>query len=360
MDKLQVKKIVAVCFLEAVRMTLDHLGTYRMQMAAERSEELPKRYGEVRRLRDYLQRCAGSYQDLVEIDLADDDVAMLVSCCRRYVEAIDQRLEGPGVDERERKLLKKKQQLVADWTVELAAKPLFELPLPGLVELPGEGSRALKIRIQNKLYGTGQQQLIRQGHVVNVGATLGSSPIASEPSESQGTVPVIDLVDRRSAGVPNAPLPLPLLDSAAVQDPRLRSLVLMNLRSLEVAEAAKDYRLATMLLAAVLETVVIDYAIQRRGELELNGAADTWEARELLLGILGASATHSDRMLAHSLFSARSLLNPAQQILAPVVATSSSLECHRDFVKAMLHQLGFGMTSPERSGAAEKDRAQTD
>ena len=74
MGVVQVKKVVAVCFLEAVKLALEHLGTYRLEMSQHGvvgSPELPRLYGEARRLRDYLQRCASAYQDLVDLDLAD-------------------------------------------------------------------------------------------------------------------------------------------------------------------------------------------------------------------------------------------------------------------------------------------------
>ena len=55
MAEVQVKKVVAVCFLEAVKMTLDHLGAYRLELSQQGmqgSPDLPRTYGEVRRLRD--------------------------------------------------------------------------------------------------------------------------------------------------------------------------------------------------------------------------------------------------------------------------------------------------------------------
>ena len=78
MPQVQVKKVVAVCFLEAVKMTLDHLGAHRLELSqqgVQGSPELPRTYGEVRRLRDYLQRCVSAFQELVDLDLPAPDAA---------------------------------------------------------------------------------------------------------------------------------------------------------------------------------------------------------------------------------------------------------------------------------------------
>jgi hypothetical protein len=53
MSQLQVKKVVAVCFLEAAKLTLEHVGAHRLELAQQGNEgrdgaaELPRIYGEV-------------------------------------------------------------------------------------------------------------------------------------------------------------------------------------------------------------------------------------------------------------------------------------------------------------------------
>ncbi|MCR9246156.1 MAG: hypothetical protein NXI31_14090 [bacterium] len=370
MDVLRVKKIVVVCFVEAVRLALDHLGSYRMANAGQEASDVPKAYGDLRRLRDYLQRGSSGSHDLVELDLADADRALLVASCRRYVDAIDLKLEGPEVrDAKERQFLAKKQKLIADWAIEIAAKPLVELPIPKLRDIPGDGARGLKTRLQQKLFNVQEQTLIRQGQLDTMGAVTGTGPgVAGGPSGrapgvSQGTVPVIDLTSPLpdedplvGFGGPGSPGPgagvagpasaagggaAGLLDPATIQDPRLRSMITMNLRSLEFAQKTGDYRIVTLLLAAVLETVVLDYALRYSAELGLHGAAESWDAQHLLFQILGDGVTANERMLGQSLFSARQLLDPAHQMNAPMVVTNASADHHRGFVEAMLHQLGY-------------------
>ncbi len=66
MDSLKVKKIVAVCFLEAAKMALDHLGAYRMEQdsrGVQGSADLPRLDHPVRRLRGSLQACLCSHEE---------------------------------------------------------------------------------------------------------------------------------------------------------------------------------------------------------------------------------------------------------------------------------------------------------
>ncbi|MFT4515655.1 MAG: hypothetical protein ACI91B_004374, partial [Planctomycetota bacterium] len=95
MPELQVKKVVAVCFLESAKLSLEHVGIRRMELCqkgSSRVSDLPRIYGDVRRLRDYMHRSVSGYQDLVVLDLSDEDTSLLVACCCRSVEAIDGRL----------------------------------------------------------------------------------------------------------------------------------------------------------------------------------------------------------------------------------------------------------------------------
>ena len=65
MPAVQVKKVVVVCFLEATKLSLEHLAAYRIDLSQRANSpatpELARTYGEMRRLRDYLQRCASAY-----------------------------------------------------------------------------------------------------------------------------------------------------------------------------------------------------------------------------------------------------------------------------------------------------------
>ena len=292
-------------------------------------------YGEVRRLRDYLQRCLSAYQDEVELDLSVEDRGLLVACCRRIVESLDTQLEGVGmIEPKERQFLVKKRQVICDWAVELAENPLIELPIPGLSQVHGEGYMALKSRLQAKLYKLGQQSIITPGQVDDVEGWSGSQ---AGPIESAPTVDLFERADLESQAH-RAPL---LLDPQGIDDPRLRSLITLDLRSLDLAMQSEDYRIASVMLAAVLEAALIDYAMSRRTALGLDGTPDTWRAEEVLLSALGQAATANDRSLAYSLFYTRNLLKPGHQLVSPTVVTVASVQRLFEFVESVLHKLGF-------------------
>lgn len=354
MSPLQVKKVVAVCFLEAAKLTLEHLAAYRLELSQQGikgSPDLPRIYGETRRLRDFLQRCVSAFQDVVEIDLSKSDRALLVACCRRSVEAIDLRLTGDMVlpsDERE--WLQKKRQVVGDWTVELAEKPMLELPIPRLAAVQTEALRALQMKITNKLFGDVHQRAkIRPPNTMAASATAGLRSIAEElaaqPPDELSSTPV-GFQGNTLVPMSVAPEIPPLLDVHKIQDPRLRSLAVLDLRSYERALAADDFRIATVLLGSLVETAVIDHALPRKTELGLNGTPDSWNPIELLVQMMGDALGPQDRALAYHLFGARNMLRPAVQILSPTVVTASSLDRLTEFAQRALHQLGFGGLAP--------------
>lgn len=346
MDSLKVKKIVAVCFLEAAKMALDHLGAYRMEQdsrGVQGSADLPRLYGDVRRLRDYLQACVSTHEEEVELDLGPDDCALLVASCRRLVASIDLRLPrtAPG---KERKFLERKQQVISDWTVELAQKPLVELPMPSLSPKRESAAWALKNRLQDKLYPAADQSILVGGGSRPMPERARSTAAAGVPSPIDPMDPHLgagmamgEKADR--AGAPTRAGVL--VDPATMREPRLRALIAMDLRSLAFAEENGDYRIATVMLTSILEAAIIDYAVQRTSELGLVSTPDTWCPQEILVHGIGDSITPDDRGFAYNLFFARNMLKPAHQIVTPTVATSASVQRTREFVARMLYQLGY-------------------
>lgn len=396
MRELQVKKVVAVCFLEAAKLTLEQLGAYRLELSqkgVQGRDELPRLYGEVRRLRDYLQRCVSGYRDIVVLELGEEDASLLVATCRRSVEAIAVRLEERALAPDERQWLTKKLQVLSDWSVELAAKPVIDLPLPRLGEATAEAVRTLNTRIQDKVYGdvtmrqkfsapnTGRSPGVApssaaggRGPSLAQGiATFGEhmagerklsetdAPLPQEPPPSEPSPPVQEAPPRPPASQPEpvavdhrqrpaAPahedeppaVLAPLLDPKKVRDPRLRSLVAIDLGTFESAQRDRDFRIATVMLASIMESALLDHAIPRRSELGLSGKPDSWNMKELLLKAMGDAVHPKDHSLAFHLFAARNLLRPALQMVAPAVVTASSFDRMRDFVSRAIHAIGFG------------------
>lgn len=358
MPELVVKKVVAICFLEAAKQTLEHLGAFRLELSqkgASGPAELPRLYGELRRLRDYLARCASAYQDSVTLELTDPDATLVVACCRRAVEAIEHRLVDGAVPPDEREWLIKKRTVLGDWAVELAAKPLVELPLHRLGSGVGEATRALNARLQDKVFGDVGKRLwivapgsSKPSLATGIEAAGDAAAVGSKPASDPQDAGDVGAAAREPAAAASAEpaggaaAATPLLDHRKLRDPRLRALLGVDLAAFERCQAAGDHRLATVLLASVLESVLLDHAIPRRTEFGLTGPPDGWDLQELLQQAMGDAALPKDRALAFHLFGARNLLRPALQMVAPAVVTAASLDRLREFVERVLHTLGFG------------------
>ena len=374
MPELQVKKVVAVCFWESAKLTLEHIGEHRLRLSqagSTGSDELPRIYGDLRRLRDYLQRSVSVYQDVVVLELSDEDAALLVACCRRSVEALEYRLTDGVVLQDERQWMIKKCRVLSDWAVEMAAKPLLELPLSRLGAVTGEVERALTTRLHQKVFGSvegrkkycqpqSRQHSKSQG-IATFGEYLVGDPPADDPYEKAAAErPGVDLaaeddsdedplpltlglssISSRATTSANAALPR-LFDCGKVRDPRLRALVGVDMNAFDRCFRDGDYRLATVLLAAIMETAVLDHVIPRRTELALTGAPDTWSMRDVLMKAMGEAAEPRDRALSFHLFASRSLLRPALQMVTPAVVTAASFERLHEFAGRALHVLGFG------------------
>jgi hypothetical protein len=335
MSVVQVKKVIAVCFLEAVKLTMEHLGTHRLEMAqqgAPGSPEVPRLYGEARRLRDYLQRCVSAYQDLVDLDLADSDRPLLVACCRRLVELVDLRLScDNAVPGEERHYLTKKREVLSDWIVEMATKPLLELPLPKLAPIQSDASRGLLVRLNNKLFGTTGKLQIQRGSLAPADpAPAAPSPAAPVPAAAAET-----------PAPAKAPADLQLIDPQTMGDPRLRALTVLDLRSYARAMQEQDHRIAGVVLASIFEAAILDHAIPRREELGLPGTPDGWNPLDVLAVAMVDKLQPQDRSLAYQLFAMRNLLRPGLQVMTPSVVTAASLERLREFVQRTLRALGF-------------------
>lgn len=353
MGIVQVKKVVAVCFLEATKLTLEHLGEYRLTLSQQSiagSPQLPRLYGETRRLRDYLQRCASAYQDVVDLDFSEEDARLLVACCRRAVDMIDLRLMGEQVSTHdERQWLQKKRTVLSDWAVEFASKPpLLELPVPRLSPTQTEGAKALMVRLHQKLFDSGHLRAAVPDAVPMTSLTAGLPGLVGAavpdadyaPAQPIGEPPP----ERRSARPPvadSAPPIQHLLESGKIRDPRLRALVALDLRSYERSLACQDLRIAAVLLASILEAAVIDHALTRRSELGLAATPDTWNPLDVLVRIMGDDFSPKDRSVAYSLFASRNLLRPSLQIVTPTVVTTASLERLQEFAHRAFHSMGF-------------------
>lgn len=354
MSQLQVSKPVALCFLEAAKVTLEHLGVRRLELvdhASRPAVDMTRLYGEVRRLRDYLQRSVAGFGDAVDLEIGPEDVVVLVACCRRAFEALDARVQETGLRPEERQLMLQKQQGLARWILDLAQKPLLELPLRRLCMTPTDASRALLAKLQDKLFGDVRDRkkiLSPQAMASTVAEKAGEDAApttTATTTAADASAPVV-----AAAAAPATPAEPPLFDHNRLLDPRLRALVGLDLRSFARAAAAEDFRIATVMLGAVLEAALIDHVLPRRNAFEVSGDPIGWNLPALLLAAIGEHAAANDKPLAQHLFTARNLLRPSVQVLSPTIVTPTSFATLKGFVQRCLHALGYGAPPDLPSG----------
>lgn len=403
MALIQLQKVVAVCLLEATKLTMDHLGKHRMEMGEGGGPELGRTlttlYGDLRRLRDYMQRCLGAYRDLVDIDLSQEDQRLLVACCRRSVEHLDVQLSAT-IDTKARDWLQSRRDILMEAGADLALAPLLELPLPRLASPPTAAMRAMETRIAERL---GQNRSIHFTVGGRVGASFGepmgialpktappagtgmpfgmhaeaiveesepsrapvADPFTGQPFPGQSTShapqqarPAAVAAEVGMAAMPSAATAVAamaaqdlgasaparanqLLDPKHVRDPRLRALATLDLRALDRALVAQDHRLVAVHLASIIEATVLDHAMTRRVELGLPTTVETWDPQAVLLQLLGDTVTSRDRATVHAMFGSRNMLRPGLQLVAPMAVTSSTAQQMLAFVQRALAQLGF-------------------
>ena len=131
------------------------------------------------------------------------------------------------------------------------------------------------------------------------------------------------------------------LDPRKLHDPRVRAILMLELRAYERAFRANDHRLCVVHLGSVLEASCIDYALTHRRDLALNGAPETWNLEVVVRRVLGEDISSMDRALLFHLNAARNLLRPAIQLSNPMVVTAATQSELTQFVRRVLTAMGY-------------------
>lgn len=389
MAKRKMKKVVVVHLLEAAKSALDHMGRWRMELddtGQPCPAALTAAYGDVRRVRDYLQRCMSAYLGDVAWDMSGRDENLLVSCVGHALREIDAEVLSEGLETGDHRdtWLKEKQKILVGWAVELATEDIEDLPAPKVGRVNAFALQELQNKIRRNLGGAtpGEMNIVQPfadlGSAVPRGSRAGADsfgmgeqgglqPENSVPEATMTDTPV-DPPVRPDADQPvnpavdesvdPAPAPAPqvsheaLLDARTVRDPRLRAVLSLDQGALRRALDARDYRLGVVHLSSILEAVVIDYVLVRRKELGISGTPDGWNLPQILLKLLGSKLGPRDRGNLIQVLTASDLVRPVSQYMAPMVVTPTSFQHHFEFVKMVLVQLGYrGPAGPDSSSA---------
>lgn len=297
-------------------------------------------YATLRRIKSNLQRSFSPKNEHVVLDLDPTEMAVLASCCARGAQLLEMR-EGPKMDPRELAWSKQRRDLLVEQVLGLATGPLAPLPLPP-VQLSGSTVlRDLRVKLHQKLSPKLDQE----------------TPIAPPPVVAHTEIPANSPTFRIVSVAPQRPevaaahataeiapdlsmQPTTLATAPRLLDARLRSIAAMDFRALGRAEAAQDFRLASVHLASLLEAATLDCAMQRANELGLGGRADAWDLTDVLVRLIGERCTARDRATISFLFAGSTLVRPTLQLHTPLLVTPELYRANCDYVGGVFRLLG--------------------
>lgn len=297
-------------------------------------------YATLRRIKSNLQRNFSPKNESVVLDLDPTEMAVLASCCARGAQLLELR-ESAKMDSRELAWSKQRRDLLVEQALGLATGPLAPLPLPP-VQLSGSTVlRDLRVKLHQKF-----TPKIDQGTPVvpppviahsNVPADSPSFRIVSVAPQRPEAVAAHLIAE---TAIDGGPQPTTLMAPPRLLDARLRSIAAMDFRALGRAEAAQDYRLASVHLASLLEAATIDCALQRANELGLGGRADSWDLTDVLVRLIGERCTARDRATISFLFAGSTLVRPTLQLHTPLLVTPELYRANCDYVSGVFRLLG--------------------
>ncbi|MHC4853342.1 MAG: hypothetical protein ACYTF5_15110 [Planctomycetota bacterium] len=387
MARQELEKVVAAQALEAAKEVLQHLQNWAVQLEEKgerKPRELSQLYGQVRRIRDYLNRSIGAHMHPVELDLNEEDCNTLASCCVFSLQGIGMTLRFTrDLASNERAWLEEKRDNLTKLVITLATEEIKVIPAPGGPKPPVPMARLAMDQVRRKVLhgvkeeegGTEQGKKPREqpsdgGNEpepaskpqIQTGAWTGGwsgkrHPLADSPTAESLSAGGLDRRkgDRRAADRHDGDLDKLesgvreeederhgglTLDSRLIRDPRLRTMLVLDVRALERARAAKDYRLSAVHLCSVCEAVVVDVALARRGALDLKGTPENWKLDDVIRDLLGEKFSTSDRASLYHLIACRNLIRPSIQLHNPIVVTQGTLTKMIDFVQHLLVELG--------------------
>ncbi len=368
MTSREISKVVAVQSLESVKEVMSHLQRWSVSLeerSLDRPPQLSSYYSQVRRLKDYLERAMAAYSDPIKLEASEEDENLLVACCIHSVRGLAvQLLVTKNMPQKDQDWLQGKKQSLADLAIECATQPVKEIPSPGHGQVYNEEVAKLLRSIQAKLSGE-KVTASQPTHQIEKTASLPQEDwqggwegkrnllpgAEAEPQAKQAPVGRFTAAEfGRTASIvteqpvhqaPVQPIATLQLNTRMISDPRLRSMVGMDIRSLDRAMAGRDHRMAAVHLASIFEAVLVDAGLARRAELGLKGTPETWAMDVVAKALLGESYSSIDRGSMFHLLGCRNLLRPSIQLFNPLVVTAPTIAKMVAFMHAVLRELGL-------------------
>lgn len=365
----RVEKREAACMVDAVKAALAHLSQLKIhavELGTENCQDVSPVYARVRRLRNYVEGCANSYHTPIVLDLSDEDADLLCACMVFEIGRLEGEAEAAGASEdaAHREWREEKTRLLADWSCRLATTPVTELPRRAAIQTPRVRQALIDVRKKfskddpGALFITGKVATFgggTQGGGVTAATTVAAPaerPAAPAEAPAKGLatqapspgfgmrVSTTALPSVPAQGGAKSAAEPALLNVECIRDPRLRTMIGLDLSAWSRAVAAQDHRIAAVHLASVFEAAVIDYALPRSIELELVGSPDVWRLPLIVRRAVPHLGDEDVATLAN-LLRASMIVRPARQLREPLVVTSETLQQMRSLVRRVFVDLGL-------------------
>lgn len=354
----EIDKVLATQLLEATKNVLQDLNRWLMDEASpdasESSREMSQTYGKVRRLRDYLQRSIATYSRSIRIELTEDDTNLLVGCIVHHVGVMELQMESGRVARGDLTWYREKTANLSAWATENATRPVERVPVRDAIQLETASVRGLMATIKSRTSGSpGSPDTPPENwgaiehHMIgnqpfkpnDAGAAATQPPPETQPAPSTAAPALHPTV--ASEAVEEVGVGGLFLDPKQIADPRLRTLIAMDLQAFQRTKANSLHRLAMVHLASVFEGVVVDYGLAHAKELSLTGMPESWRIEEVVRRAMTDDLTAADRGQLLQMVAARHLVRPAVQLSSPVVVTGPVLERAIAFTNRVLVGLGY-------------------
>lgn len=348
MARWQIERTVVGQLVDATNHVLDHLGRCKMRdegLAGIDPELVRDTYGGVRWLRNHLQRRladAGSAHD-ASVDLTLDDQNLLASCAMFEIIQCDLAIADVDRDPIAVNQARALQVTMADWAVRLATRMPTRIPGPDRLGWHSTKALAVEATLRQKLH-PGPELIGRSAFDPAELAALERNDSDSDSEPPAAAVDIDELFDGcrlDPAGDGSSQAGLLPVDPRRIRHPSLRGLVSLDLRAFERSLEARDARLAMLHLCSVFEAVVIDYALDRQQQLQLQGAPESWSLEQIVRQILGDDFGPLDHSNLTQLLAARNNARPVLQLdRSSGLRAAPALDSSRAFANRVFQRCG--------------------
>jgi hypothetical protein len=311
----------------------------------------------VRRLRDQLAKLLNESPRPAVGDLTDEDRNLLAACAVHEIGRVELALQNTQqpLSAEEHSACEQKVASLKASALALANRPIDRIPSPDASTLATFTVRGLLAKVRSMTVrpvaraseDSGQFGIPNKYAAPAPGTGSGVGPAAAPRAASASGTMLLGAGMRAPQPAAPAAGSVPgksatnWIDPQQAKDPRLRSLLAIELRAFDRAYHAADHRLSVIHLAAIVESIVIDCALPNAKDLGLTSAPETWDLGDVFDRVLGKSLKMMDRAFLVQLAAARNMLRPVTQLQNPIVVTANTVSSAIDFVNRIAATLGW-------------------